>query len=709
MKKYLSGPAIILLVVAFLLSSCSPGEVILTDFEGDNFEEWVVTGDAFGTKPVKADTSNPGWNVFGQQGVGQNGFGYVSISTDNPDAKGTLTSPVFSADKKYLVFLFAASNLPDKLRVDLIQEGKVLKTMTGNNERTMVWRYFELNDLTGQNIQVQIVDSADSNSRGGRLLADFFYMSNEKPIKEDSLYFKISKKYINLPVRPGDARKQLILTADGKVMDRFTIELADSAPAFYAFIDMEKYIGKEASLYTPVISTKSNAFDLIAFSNEIKGIESIYKEPRRQQFHFSSKRGWNNDPNGLVYYKGEYHMFYQHNPYGSSWGNMHWGHAVSTDLIHWQELPTAIYPFQENDAAFSGSAAMDFNNTGGFKIGSEDVMIAAYTSTGRGECILYSNDKGRTLNEYAGNPVLEHNGRDPKIFWYEPGNHWVMAVYDQTNQVRSIQFYTSSNLRDWEYQSQVDGLFECPELFQLPVDGNPITRKWVLYAADGAYYIGTFNGKIFIKESELIPNNYGNCFYASQTFNNIPDADGRRIQIGWARGVNTPDAPFNQGMLFPAELTLRMTTKGIRMCTEPIKEIEQLHLDVQEWADIEIGPGSPANRIAGELFHIKGVFMVNPDSEFGFKIHGTDIVYNAATKELSCMDLKAPVETVDGRIYLEILVDRNIIEIFCNYGEVYMPIARDLTKDYGLEFISNKGTTIAPALQVFDLKSIWEQ
>ncbi|MCE5346210.1 MAG: glycoside hydrolase family 32 protein [Bacteroidales bacterium] len=521
------------------------------------------------------------------------------------------------------------------------------------------------------------------------------------------LEFTISNRYINLPVRPGAAKRMMKLTINDKIYDQFTIELADSIPSFYVFIDLEKHIGKKAVLSASDIPENSKVYDLISNDNEIRGAENLYKEPLRQQLHFSSRRGWNNDPNGLVYYKGEYHLYYQHNPYGSGWGNMHWGHAVSKDLVHWTELSETIYPVNEKDAAFSGSASMDINNTTGFKNGNEDVMIAAYTSTGRGECILYSNDAGRSFDEYSGNPVLKHPGRDPKIIWYDKGKYWIITVYDETDKKRSIKLYTSPDLKKWEYQCQVDGLYECPEFFELKVDGTN-NSKWVLYAASGAYYIGSFDGKLFKPESTLIPNNWGNCFYASQTFNNIPANDGRRIQVGWGR-VNTPSEPFSQCMLFPTQLTLRNTENGIRMFTEPVKEIELLH--GREWKKekLIIRPEeNPISGINGELYHIKGDFKVGKKTEFGFMIHGTEVLYNASKGELTCMDKKTELKPENGKIYFEIIADRNTIEVFCNHGKVYMPVARDLAKDYGLRFICRNERVRAEKLQIFEMRPIWK-
>lgn len=259
------------------------------------------------------------------------------------------------------------------------------------------------------------------------------------------------------------------LFIDNKLYDEFNIELADSFPEFYVFIDLEKFRGKKATLTAPSINKKSKAFAFISVDDEIKEGRQMYHKPLRQQLHFSLRRGWNNDPNGLVYYDGKYHLFYQHNPYGWAHGNMHWGHAISADLIHWTELPDAVYPLKYGIGVWSGSAIMDYKNTAGFKAGAEGVMIAAYTSGGRGEAIAYSNNQGRTFTYYKGNPVVKHQDRDPKLIWYEPGHHWVMAVYHEEEGKQWIAFHTSANLKEWTYQSKIEGYFECPEFLNCPL------------------------------------------------------------------------------------------------------------------------------------------------------------------------------------------------------------------------------------------------
>ncbi|MHC4146048.1 MAG: DUF4980 domain-containing protein, partial [Planctomycetota bacterium] len=365
------------------------------------------------------------------------------------------------------------------------------------------------------------------------------------PIAEKSRQFVLQKKYLNLPVKNGAKKRYIHLIIDGKIVREFDIELAHENPDFWVFLEIGAFKGKKATLrvdkYDPA-GTKG--FDSAYQADTYIGEEDVYREKLRPQLHFTSKRGWNNDSNGMVYYDGEYHLFYQHNPFGWNWGNMTWGHAVSEDMIHWTELGDAIHP-DHLGTIFSGSAVVDVNNTAGFQTGDEKAIVCIYTSAGgrnpmsKGQpftqSIAYSNDRGRTWMVYEGNPVLGHiNGgnRDPKVIWHTPTGQWVMALYLDD---RVMAFFTSKDLKSWELQSKIKCFHECPELFALPVDGDKSNEKWILYGGSGEYLIGHFDGKEFKSESDAIRFHHGNCFYASQTFTNIPKSDGRRIQIAWGR------------------------------------------------------------------------------------------------------------------------------------------------------------------------------
>lgn len=520
----------------------------------------------------------------------------------------------------------------------------------------------------------------------------------------------LTDRYLNFPVKNGAPLRHLKLIVGGKVVREFEIELADNAPPdFWTFLDISDWKGQPATLEADDMAATSTALAAIRQGDEIEGAAALYHEKYRPQFHFTSRRGWLNDPNGLVYDQGEYHLYYQHNPYGTGARDMHWGHAVSSDLVHWKELPIALYPPTFGDWAWSGSAVVDHANAAGFQTGKDAPIVVAYTSTGRGECIAYSNDRGRTFTQYTGNPVIKHKGRDPDIFWYAKGKHWVMALYDEKNgDARDVEFYTSPDLKSWHYESRVSGYYECPNFFELPVDGDTKNQKWVLFAADGAYALGSFDGKTFTPETPKLPANWGNCYYAAQTYNDIPARDGRRIRIAWGR-VDFPGMPFNQMMDFPDVLTLRTTPDGIRMFANPVKEIDTLHAKAHKIANQTLQPGdNPLANITGDLFDIRADLEPRSASSITLTVRGIPITYDVQKAELSCQGCTAPLKLTDGRLHLQILVDRASLEIFGGDGIVYMPIGvipKD--DDHSLSLNVAGGSLAVHSLDVYELRSIW--
>ena len=445
--------------------------------------------------------------------------------------------------------------------------------------------------------------------------------------------------------------------------------------------------------------------------------ETLYHEQFRPQFHFTAQRNWLNDPNGLVYFKGEYHLFYQYNPGGIEWGNMSWGHAVSSDLVHWEELPIALFP-DSNGMCFSGSALVDWNNASGLQRYKDPVLVALYTgATDPGipnakpfaQCLAYSHDRGRTWIKYDHNPVLPHVvalNRDPKVFWHEPSKQFVMALYKDKN---DFALFGSENLSAWTPLCDVSlpGSMECPDFFELPIEGDSSNTRWVFVGGDGAYRIGTFDGKLFKPETERLRNEYGTHYSATQTFNNIPPKDGRRIQIAWMSVGHYPGMPFSQQMSFPSELTLKRFPEGLRLCRMPVREIKKLRQPSTSWR----------NKI------IEGVMTINPQvdcveihteiepgiaSDFGFRIHGQEIKYTVAKKALTCLGKEAPVEPISGHIKLVILVDRTSIEIFANDGKVTMSFCYlpERGKD-SLEVFAT-GKTKFVSIKSYPLRSAWK-
>ncbi len=299
--------------------------------------------------------------------------------------------------------------------------------------------------------------------------------------------FTIEKPLLVIPIKNGARQTELTLAVDGTPVRRYSLELATDPKAvdWYAFFTIKEYLGRRATV--SVERGTAEAFALLQQANVVPGADKWYSEELRPQFHFSQKVGWNNDPNGMVYLDGEWHLFFQHNPVGWKWGNMTWGHAVSEDLVHWKQLPNALFPgTMATGACFSGGATIDKGNTAGWKTGDNDVLVAFLTDTGAGESVAYSNDRGRSFTWYADNPVVKHRGRDPKVIWYaygpqdsplseqarKLGGHWVMAVYDEHPEYgRNVAIYTSTDLKHWQEQSHLPGFYECPELFELTVDG----------------------------------------------------------------------------------------------------------------------------------------------------------------------------------------------------------------------------------------------
>lgn len=340
---------------------------------------------------------------------------------------------------------------------------------------------------------------------------------------------------------------------------------------------------------------------------KIKNMQPTYSETYRSKYHFSPPQAWMNDPNGLVYYQGEYHLFYQYYPDGMVWGPMHWGHAVSKDMLHWEHLPIALYP-DVLGYIFSGSVVVDWNNSSGFGTANQPPLVAIYTyHDPKGEAegalnfqtqgIAYSLDKGRTWTKYKGNPVLPNPGikdfRDPKVLWDNDRERWVMslAVKDR------IAFYTSNNLIDWTHQSDFGttlgahgGVWECPDLFPL-TDANGATH-WVLLVSINPggpqggsatqYFIGDFDGVKFTpQDSKTRWMDWGSDNYAGVTFSDIPNSDGRRILMGWMSNWDyankVPTTPWRSTMTLPRVLGLNTDPNGMQILTSTmVDEIDAL-------------------------------------------------------------------------------------------------------------------------------------
>ena len=534
----------------------------------------------------------------------------------------------------------------------------------------------------------------------------------EKPPANVTREITLEKRYLNLPVKNGGPKRQMSLLVVGQPPRSFEIELADAEPDWWAFMDISPFKGKTAALKVDLLPEDAAGLNAIEQSDEIKNSETLYREKLRPQFHFTPRRGWTNDPNGLVFYQGEYHLFFQHNPYGWNWGNMHWGHAVSPDLVHWKELPVALYP-DEHGTMFSGSAVVDWDNTAGFQTGAEKALVCIFTAAGNPftQGIAFSNDRGRTWNKYENNPVLPHivgGNRDPRVIWYAPEKKWVMALYLDGS---DYALFSSKDLKKWERMSDVviPGTSECPEFFEIALDGDQRNSRWVFYGGNGRYLVGKFDGRTFTMDSGPHTLQYGNCWYASQTYNDIPAKDGRRILIPWGR-MDMPGMPFNQMMGLPVELTLRTTDEGLRLLANPVKEMALLHKKTRSLRPQLLNPGeNPLAGIKGELLDLSADIAPGEAAEVGFHLCGVSVSYDAIKQELSCQDNKAVLKPVDGKIRLRLVMDRTSIDIFGNDGRLYMPMGMIVSRDdLSLEVYAKGGGARISSLDVHELKSAWE-
>lgn len=521
--------------------------------------------------------------------------------------------------------------------------------------------------------------------------------------------FKISKRYLNIPVSHKTDRARMTFTAPGQPELSAVVRLAPDEADYWVFKDMSAYKGKTVRIN---YDGDERGLRNIYQSDSIAGEDGIYKEKNRPQFHFTTRRGWINDPNGLVYHNGEYHLFYQHNPFERDWENMHWGHAVSKDLVHWKELPVALFP-DHLGTMFSGSAVIDYDNTAGFNRGATPAMVVAFTADGHGkqvQGIAYSLDNGLTFTKYDGNPVIDSGAkwdsrdtRDPKVFWYAPGKHWVMVL----NERDGHSIYTSSNLKQWDYQSHVTGFWECPELFELPVDGDINNTRWVMYGASGTYMTGSFDGKKFTPESGKHCYTTGSI-YAAQTFTNIPASDGRRIQMGWGR-ISHPEMPFNGMMMLPTELTLQTTKDGIRLVSRPVKETETLFTPARHWNALN---SDQANHHMKEFnnadcLRIRTTIKLSHATDAGLNLYGQRIIgYDLNSNTLNGR-FYSPQDPTSMELSADIYIDRTSIEVFIDGGLYSYSMERrpDPNNTEGLHFWGNR--IEVKDLEIFSVASIW--
>lgn len=615
------------------------------------------------------------------------GKSFINTYLDGDRKTGELISPPFRIERKHINFLIGGGNHPGRAGIQLRVDDKTVRSATGRaiknpaNQEIMDWQSLDVAEFIGKQAVLKIVDK---HSGGwGHTVVDHIFQS-DKPMPS------------SLPAN---------------------LKVAKSAPSPQAPEPSPLKPGQ----FDPAHRTFATYSDV------------GYDQKLRPQFHFSSRKNWINDPNGMVYYDGEWHLYFQHCALSVNRGPKSWGHAVSKDMVHWEQLPHAILPYDKG-AIWSGTAVVDHNNSLRKQVGETKTLVAFFTTTwkdGFYQAMAYSTDRGRTYTLHNnGEAVVPNQGfskgeRDPKVFWDERRQKWKMVLI-LGGKERVIRIFESDNLTDWVKAGDINRNWaaECIDLFQLPVDGDRNDMKWVIADASFDYEVGQFTGNGFETEGPTGRGDYGKGFYAAQTFNNGPD--GRVVQIGWMNDRRqvcpylVEAMPFNQQLAFPTDLSLRTTPDGIRLFRWPVPEINSLYAKPHSYQDITAEAATKAlAKVKPELVDLSIEFEPSDTGRLDLTVRGITISYgdnvsyrNADKKAIELKSFtfngkSCPAPSMNGKVRLRVLADRTSIELYANDGAtVASSYDFESPKDYSLT-VSTQGPVKINSLVVNELKSSW--
>jgi fructan beta-fructosidase len=462
--------------------------------------------------------------------------------------------------------------------------------------------------------------------------------------------------------------------------------------------------------YFPAIGARKMTSDDIHPSDVADAYH--YHGQYRPQFHYTPMHGHIGDATGLIYYKGEYHLFYMYDPWSTKRAeHKNWGHAISNDCLHWREMPPILDTLIDHRPG-SGGGIVDWNNSSGLRRGIEKTFMVFYTDYVLGTCIAYSNDKGRTWVRHRLNPILEgtEDIRDPYVFWYKPASSWRMVRYEK----KGFAFYESADLLSWRYLSRSDGFYECPDIFELAVDGDSQNRKWVLIDGDGTYLIGMFDGTGFTAETEKLQVNYGQAshgrLYATQSWKHTFEGDGPVVQLAFVGYVREPRLTWIGQMCFPCELTLRTRPDGIRLFRYPLPVIKNLYSEQRVWHDTEVHPGiTKFDGAEGDALDIHVEIEPAGAQTFGLEIRGQRLTYDVQDRTLSWNE-SVPLALVNSRIRLRIMLDRSSIEVFGNDGQLSLTnLFFPDTSNREIKLFAEGGSIRVAYLEINHVESIWQE
>ena len=524
----------------------------------------------------------------------------------------------------------------------------------------------------------------------------------------------VTEDYLLLPIQDDAPEGKICVVKDNEQKGTLmNVRLARERVDSYVPFALSAYKGQHISIEIQGVPETALCWKELKLSGSF---DMANKESFRPVYHHTPAYGWMNDPNGMFYKDGVYHLYFQYNPYGSVWGNMHWGHSTSTDLMHWKFEGCAIVP-DAWGAIFSGSCVVDHENTAGF---GKEAVVAFYTSAKstpwgdiQMQSMAYSLDNGKTFTKYEGNPILtssEKDFRDPKVFWYAPGKHWVMILAVGQH----MEIYSSVNLKEWKKESEFGamqgahgGVWECPDLVEIPVEGTR-EKKWVLICnlnpggpfggSAAQYFVGSFDGKKFVNESPTQTKwmDWGKDNYATVTWNNAPD--GRCIALGWMSNWqyanNVPTSQYRSANTLARDLTLYREGQELYLKSTPSSEVKKargkkvsipsfkvsekhemvnLFEEKQGAYEVEIViQNAGASKIAFCLLNDKGekVSMYYDLNRKQFVMDRSESGTVDFSKDFPAVTV-APVN-VDKELTLRLFVDRSSIEAFGEDGKFVM-------------------------------------
>lgn len=556
------------------------------------------------------------------------------------------------------------------------------------------------------------------------------------------------KKFLLLPVQENapEGKVNIIVNNEFQLEQNINIRLAREKVDYYVPLDLSAYQGKSVSVDVTGMPSSSLCW------KEIKLSDTFYssnRETYRPVYHHTPVYGWMNDPNGMFYKDGVYHLYFQYNPYGSMWANMTWGHSTSIDLTHWTYEGTAIVP-DAWGAIFSGSCVVDKDNTAGFGKGA---VVAFYTSAKstpwgdvQSQSMAYSLDNGKTFIKYEHNPILtsnERDFRDPKVFWYAPGKHWVMMLAVG----QEMQIYSSGNLKEWKKESSFGamqgahgGVWECPDLVEVAVEGSK-EKKWVLICnlnpggpfggSAAQYFVGSFDGKKFVNESPTQTKwlDWGKDNYATVTWSNAPA--GRCIALGWMSNWqyanNVPTTQYRSANTLARDLTLYRVGGELYLKSKPSPEIKKARAEEKKIPTFEVkGNYEVASLLADNkgAYEIEMTIENKGTSKIDFSLmneKGEKVaMYYDVVRKQFVMDRSAsgvvgfsrdfpavtvaPVRNTD-QIHLRLFIDRSSVEAFGEEGEYVMTNLVFPAEPYNrMVFSSDKGSYIVKSMNVYRLQ-----